>query len=303
MIQSAPFLLVILLMILACGDTSSVSSPSTLPSTNTDGPPEWVWVGPGEEAPACPGNRQADWEGWAYEAATGECGACECGPAACMPPSMVTAHGTLCTSPPYDEGVPVTFDAGQGSDGACVAAAPHLPTSAFRSVVFEPPTLALCTPSQPLDPPPISPRFARACPSNVDEEPPGSFIPCIAPEPDGSCRPGFSDRMEFTERFVDNRTCTPCACSLPVGGSCLVDVFLYGDATCTSTIAALFWLGLDMTPCHDTPAPLPLSAVRMVRRQEDPGACMPISRISEVVGTVEQGDTRVFCCNSKDSLN
>lgn len=306
--QRAAFLLAFLITIPACGDTGSVSTPPDPPTTpvedppNTpvEDPPAWVWVGPQEEAPACPGDHQAEWEGWAYEPATGECGACACSPAACVLPTMVTAHGTLCTDETYDEGVPVTFDAGQGLDEACVTTSPNVPADDFRSVVYGPPSLAPCTPSQPLEPPPISRSLVRACPSNQDEEPPASFIPCIAPEADGSCQPGFSERMEFAERLVDNRTCEPCACGLPTGGNCRFDVHLYGNAACTSQLDTGFRIGLGSTPCHDTPAPLPLSAVRVVPREQEPGACTPTPRISEVLGTVEQDRKRVFCCSSKD---
>lgn len=293
--RSAVFIMATLTASFGCGDTSSVSTPPPPPpSIPMADHQEWLWVGPQGEAPACPGDRQVDWEGWAHETATGDCGACECGPAACVPPSSVTAYASTCRID--DEGVRVTFDAGEGSDGSCVAAVPPVSSNTFASVIFEPPTLAPCTPSQPLEPPPISMKFARACPSSLDEVPPSGFSLCTDPELDGSCRPGFSDRRELTERFVDNRTCAPCACGEPTGGDCRVDVGLYGDASCVDYIVVMNWMGLGFSPCSDTPANLPLSTVRVVLRQQEPGACTPTPSISEVVGTVEQGEKRVFCC-------
>ncbi|WP_437763149.1 hypothetical protein WME77_34615 [Sorangium sp. So ce764] len=79
-------------------------------------------------------------------------------------------------------------------------------------------------------------------------------------------------------------------------------MLLYGDAMCTKQLDTGFGIGLHDTTCHDTPASEPLSAVRVVFTQNEPGSCTPTASVSEVRGLVEHGDTRVFCCADKPLL-
>ncbi|WP_437811248.1 hypothetical protein [Sorangium sp. So ce1078] len=73
-------------------------------------------------------------------------------------------------------------------------------------------------------------------------------------------------------------------------------MLLYGDATCANQLDTGFGIGINDTTCHDTPAPEPLSAVRVILTKNEPGTCAPTTSTSEVRGLVEHGDTRVFCC-------
>jgi hypothetical protein len=279
------------LALLGCGEELDVYGP------RMDDDPVWLWVGPEAKARPCPGDYLAEWEGWDNETSPETCGACTCGTAACVLPSMVTAHASLC--PGSGAGTPVTFNAGASLIGVCTPVASPVARETFASVTYDPPALErACVPSQ-LEPPPISGEFARACPYDPEQGVLPGFIKCITPEDDGLCRPGFSRRLEYATRKRDNRTCTPCACSPPSGGNCRVDVLLYGDATCARQLDTGFGIGLYDTTCHDTPAPEPLSAVRVVFTRNEPGTCTPTTSVSEVRGLVEHGDTRVFCCADK----
>jgi hypothetical protein len=73
-------------------------------------------------------------------------------------------------------------------------------------------------------------------------------------------------------------------------------VLLYGDPKCASQLDTGFGIGLNEPTCHDTPAPLPLAAVRAIFTQNEPGTCTPTTDLSSVQGLVERGETRVFCC-------
>ncbi|XXT22422.1 hypothetical protein WME94_12760 [Sorangium sp. So ce429] len=277
--------------LLGCGDELDVYGP------RMDDDPVWLWVGTEEKAPPCPGDRLVEWEGWADEKVPEVCGTCTCGPAACVLPSTITAHTSLCSNP--GAGTPVTFDAGTSLIGVCTSFDSPVAPDTFASVTYEPPALEReCAPSH-LEPPSISGEFAKVCPFEAEQTAPDEFSLCITPENDGLCRPGFSTRLKYKPRISDNRTCTPCACSAPSGGNCRADVLLYGDATCTNQLDTGFGIGLNDTTCHDTPAPLPLAAVRAIFTHNEPGTCTPTTNLSTVKGLVERGETRVFCCTKK----
>lgn len=276
--------------LLGCGDELELYGP------RMDDHPVWLWTGTKEaDAPTCPGDRLADYEGWSMETALETCGACTCGPAACDLPSTVTAHTSLCSNP--GAGTLVPFNAGGGLIGVCTPVASPVASGAFASVTYEPPALAhACAPSQ-LEPPPISGQFIKACPIDAEQSRRIDFALCITPEHDGACRPEFSKRFESTRRIRDDRTCTPCTCGAPSGGDCRVDVLLYGDGTCTNQLDTGFGIGLGATTCHDASAPLSPSAVRVIFTQNEPGTCTPTTSTSEVRGSVERDEARVFCCD------
>lgn len=275
-------------VLVACGDELGVQGPRM----NDD--PVLLWRGPYDEAPPCPGDRVDYWDGWANEVASDECGPCSCGPATCVAPSTVTTYASIRCEGARKK---VSFTDEEGWRGTCVAIEPPVPDEAFASVMFEAPALApRCEPSPALDPPPIAGVYAKACPLEPPYDAWSRFMLCITPEPDGSCRPAFSTRLEYIKRLRDNRTCTPCTCGAPMGGDCVADVMLYGDAACTTQIGLGAVIGQGDEPCTDVPAPLPLAAVRAVLTREVPGVCTPTPAISKVVGTVEHGEKRVFCC-------
>ncbi|XYH93958.1 hypothetical protein ACMHYB_39835 [Sorangium sp. So ce1128] len=179
----------------------------------------------------------------------------------------------------------------------CTNIMPRLPDDALASVTFNPPAIApSCAPLKQFDPPPISGRFARACPwTGYDAE--YNWLVCIAPEQDGECRPGFSARFEFAERISDDRLCTACDCEAPVGGSCKADVLLFRDAGCTDLMISINGIPQEDTLCADTPADSPLAAARVILAEDAPGTCSPTSSLSTIMGKITRGATRKFCCS------
>jgi hypothetical protein len=254
-------------------------------------PSMWLWVGPHDEAPSCPEGHRPLWDAWSAEALVPqECGACECGPAACVLPPAVTAHAPLC--PGTDD--PRVIEVGASWDGTCTARAPAISADAFASVTYAPPALAPCTPSKAPEPSPVIAAFARTCAAKFGDDVPAGFLVCLPPYDNGSCPPGLEKRIELTEEHIDKRTCTPCACGAPEGGTCVADVFLYGDSTCSAQIDAALTVDQKDTPCHDISSPLPLVAMRAEMTEAEPGSCTP--SVSTVIGTVEQGAAYPLCC-------
>ncbi|WP_437936897.1 hypothetical protein [Sorangium sp. So ce341] len=282
--------------LLGCGEDLEIPSP------RTDDDPVLLWVGDTPDFPICPGGRLDYWEGWAAlrtdPQRQNECGTCACSPAACVLPDSVTTHeAPLCA----DEGIKVHFAGAADPPGHCVKPSPLVPGDAFASVTIKPPTMApSCEPSKQLTPPPLGGRFARACPWTGEYVASFDGLVCIAPESDGSCRPGFVARFEFQEKIRDARTCTPCECGAPVGGNCVADVMLFSDASCSDMLISINGIGTEEGICYGAPADSPLAGVRVVFARDEPGTCSPTTTVSLVDGTIESGETRTFCCSSAD---
>ncbi|XXY19658.1 hypothetical protein WME88_08440 [Sorangium sp. So ce216] len=216
-----------------------------------------------------------------------------------MLPSEFMAHeATLCA----DEGISVKFDTAKYQRGECIEADPLVPDEELSSITLNPPAVApRCEPSQQFSPPPLIGIFARACPWVEGDFADFGGLTCIAPDPDGSCPPGFSGRFEFQERISDARTCTPCTCGDPSGGRCLADVLLFRDTGCSDLITLSN--GVETPACIDTQPNWSLAAARVILAHEEPGACSPTVTTSRVEGTIESGETRVFCCTERRIIN
>ncbi|WP_437899331.1 hypothetical protein [Sorangium sp. So ce124] len=255
--------------------------------------PMWLWSGDHEDAAPCPGDRKIWWEGWVDEVFPPECGPCACSPARCAPPTGVTSHAAACPG----EGLPSSLEADDVLDAACTVPALSIPASSLASVTYRPPTLAPCTPSPTPEPPPIDGIFARACRAGqANETPPPGWSLCRPPEDDGTCRIEFPIRREFSTLGPDDRTCSPCECGPPSGGSCRMTVTLYGDTRCSRPLDSAELSDTDVPLCHDLTAPAELTAFRVdvIRREE--GACTPKRATSMASGTIEKGEHHVACC-------
>ncbi|KYF72709.1 hypothetical protein [Sorangium cellulosum] len=283
--------------LLGCGEDIEIPTP------RTDDNPVLLWVGDTPDFPMCPEGRLDYWDGWAdvrtdpqYQ---NECGTCACSPAVCGLPDSVKAHeAPLCA----DEGVKVNVAGAADPPGHCVKTSPLVPGDAFASVTIKPPMMApACKPSKGT-PPPLTGTFARACPWTGEYRTGFDGLVCIAPERDGSCRPGFSARFEFQEKSRDARTCTPCECGAPVGGSCVADVLLFSDTTCSDMLISINGIGTEEEICYGAPAASPLAGVRVVFARDEPGTCTPTTTVSMVDGTIESGETRTFCCSSAEII-
>jgi hypothetical protein len=140
--------------------------------------------------------------------------------------------------------------------------------------------------------------FARACEAEqtTDIRPEGTSF-CITPEPDGHCRSGFKIQREFTTRGADHRTCSPCECDPPRGGSCAALVTLYGDTSCASPFDSTTLSDTDAPRCHDITAGAELTAFRVQVVQQQNGTCTPKRAQSVVYGTIEEVEHHVVCCH------
>ncbi|WP_437299231.1 hypothetical protein [Sorangium sp. So ce426] len=258
-----------------------------------------LWVGDTPDFPICPRGRLDYWDGWADVSMNpqyhNECGPCACGPAACaLPDRMLVHEAPLCA----DEGIKIDLTGAADPPGHCTETSPSVPGDAFASVTLKPPTMAdRCDPVKDLVPPPLDGKFARACPWTGEYVTDFKGLACITPEDDGSCRLGFDMRFEFQEKIRDARTCTPCKCGNPVGGSCVADVLLFSDASCSNMLTSINGIGTREDACYTTHEDSPLAGVRVVFAQDEPGACSPTTDVSLVDGTIESGETRIFCCS------
>lgn len=276
----------------ACAAEEEFLAP---PRSEEDAQPMWLWTGNYWDAAPCPYGHDVRWEGWAAEVLAPECGPCACGPAECVPPSGVTTHASTCPG----EGLPNSFEADEVHNTACIVPRLPIPDISFASVTYHPPIFAPCAPSPTPEPPPMDGIFARACVAKqATETNPAGWSFCIAPERDGSCRPGFKIRREFTTRGPDHRTCAPCECGPPSGGSCSVMVTLYGDTSCTSPFDSTVVSDTDVPLCHDITATAELTAFRLNVIHRGEGACTPKRPVSMVYGVVEEGERHVACCHN-----
>ncbi|WP_437975095.1 hypothetical protein WMF11_44620 [Sorangium sp. So ce295] len=280
--------------LLACEDESFV--PLAPPQVDA-APVLWMWVGPRDEAPSCIDGQAPKWEGWMLEAPERQpetCEGCTCGQAACVLPSKVTTSAASCPRGGSSVDVSVHVDAGEAWDGTCAALPSPVEPDERASVVYEPPALSPCTPSGTPEPPPLPARFVRVCAGNTAQEPPG-FIACMQATREGRCDLALT-RLEFFEELIDHRACPPCACDPPAGGTCLADVVLHGDSTCSDRVDAALSLGLGDVRCADVRSPLALGAMSAVLVDAEPGACSP--SVPVVTGAVERREPRVVCAFS-----
>ncbi|WP_437745630.1 hypothetical protein WMF39_11740 [Sorangium sp. So ce1504] len=280
--------------LLGCGDGIEIPRP------RANANPVMLWVGDTPDFPICPDGRLDYWDGWADVSMNPQyqnvCGPCACGPAACaLPDRMLVHEAPLCAG----EGMKIDLAGAADPPGHCAEISSPVPGDAFTAVTLKPPTMAdKCHPSKDLNPPPLSGKFARACPWTDEYVTDFKGLACITPEDDGSCRLGFDTRFEFQEKLRDARTCTPCECGKPVGGSCIADVLLFSDASCSNMLASINEVRTEEEICREAHEALPLAAVRVVFAQDEPGTCSPTTAVSLVDGTIESGETRIFCCSS-----
>ncbi|WP_437632755.1 hypothetical protein [Sorangium sp. So ce854] len=199
----------------------------------------------------------------------------------------MTANGAAC---PGGGGSRVV-DAGEGWDGTCVALPSPVQAEQLASVLYEPPVLAPCTPSETPEPPPVAATFVRVCAGNTAQKPP-AFVACMQAGSDGTCRDGLV-RHEFFEELIDGRACAPCECGPPEEGNCVADVTLYGDSQCSDRVDAALGMGLGEMRCANVSSPLPLSAMRAALVEAEPGTCSP--SVPAVIGALERHEPHVVC--------
>jgi hypothetical protein len=124
---------------------------------------------------------------------------------------------------------------------------------------------------------------------------PPDFSMCIYHEADVSCPDAYPDKHLVYAGFDDQRACSPCACSAPVGSSCTAALSVFKDGACSASLLGSVPISSSKSSCFDlAPAGLPLGSKTVGALAYGPGTCMPSG--GEASGTVEASGPSTFCC-------
>lgn len=310
----------------AGGSGSSVSSgpeAACLGQCAPLGPGEWLgplllWIGKEGEAPECPPSAPVDGSLVFTDLnAPNTCGVCKCDApsGACTRPISLTAGAATCAG--EGSGVPHTsFDAPAGWTGACTAASP-IPkdqkcnnVNCVQSLTIAP--LALAETACAVTVAPIAEKLsytwgtaARSChgltqgscasPSEIcAPAAEAGFAQCLVREGDKECPAPYTVRHVFYDDLMDTRSCSPCSCSAPVGGTCSSFVSVFSDGSCSSPVGAVT---VDATgsKCFDiAPSGQALGSKLATEPVYSPGVCQ-ISG-GEPSGEAVPAEPSTFCC-------
>ena len=118
---------------------------------------------------------------------------------------------------------------------------------------------------------------------------------CIYHEADVSCPDAYPDKHLVYAGFDDQRTCSSCACSAPVGSSCTAALSVFKDGACSVPLLGSLPISSSGPACVDlVPAGLPLGSKTVTALAYAAGNCMPSG--GEASGTVEASGPSTFCC-------
>ena len=246
------------------------------------------------------------------------CGTCACSSPSgtCGPPLALTASSKPCNTP---GAVTSPFNGPAAWDGACTAQdcigqGPSCTQSlSVQSLTAAP--LAMteqgCTPSVVVPQNLSAPSWttaALACRGMVTSGPgcsdpgqtcmpsavPPDFSMCIYHEGDASCPDSYPQKHLVYAGFDDQRACSDCACSAPVGSACTAALSVFKDGACSVPL-----LGLPISSsgpaCVDlVPAGLPLGSKMVTALAYEAGTCMPSG--GEASGSVTASGPSTFCC-------
>ena len=304
------------------GGTSSCSgSCEPLPPAGWDGP-FLLSLSPEGTAPACP----ADAPVVAYQGHDGlnvppaSCGACSCSAPSgtCAPPLSLATSSKPCGDL---SGMTTPFDGPAAWDGSCTAndCISPAPSCAHpmsvQSLTAEPLILTEqgCTPLIGVAQDASAPSWttavlacrgtptlgllcsdpAKMC---VQAAAPPEFAMCIYHEADVSCPGAYPEKHLVYAGFDDQRACSACACSAPVGSNCTATLSVFKDAGCTAQQLLLSDPVSSSGPaCFDlVPAGLPLGSKTLTALAYQAGTCTPSG--GEASGTVEASGPSTFCC-------
>jgi hypothetical protein len=123
---------------------------------------------------------------------------------------------------------------------------------------------------------------------------PPDFSMCIYHEADVSCPDAYPDKHLVYAGFDDQRACSPCACSAPVGSSCSAALSVFKDGACSVPLLSAP-ISSSKSACFDlVPAGLPLGSKTVTALAYAAGTCVPSG--GEASGTVEAAGPSTFCC-------
>jgi hypothetical protein len=252
------------------------------------------------------------------------CPACACAEplGTCKLPETWTVSSEKC----YSGGIETPFDPPAGWDGACSAddtipagqlcnGKPCVRSLTVSAPVIEEQPCAVLTghagPGEPpkiasIAPPPTS-TTARACapsePWSICQEEPdklcmpkvgSEFSTCVRKAGDAACPEGWPVRhVVYNDVDVDT-SCSPCECSAPTGGSCVVSFDAHTTTTCEGMSAGTFASSNDPPQCVDIMPGVELSGKTAEVFSYEKGACTP-SGGDPVVDVKLDGPTTLCC--------
>ncbi len=305
------------------GGTTSGEGPACAGQCVPLGPGEWLgpmllWKGKEGGEPACPPSAPVSGTRvFAELNAPTSCGACECGAptGSCALSTTLTAYNSTACPAPADA-VPTSFDAPATWDGSC-ASVNSIPANqkcngvnCVQQLTIAPLTLTeescgvITTPIASKQPSAWG-AVAQTChgvasgscasPSEIcaPAVEPG-FEQCIAQFGDRECPKAYSQKSVFYYGFEDTRDCSPCACSAPVGSTCLAYVSVFKDAACSTPVVAAT---VDETgsACVDIlPSGQALGSKSATKPVYTPGVCQASG--GEPIGAATPEEPLTFCC-------
>ncbi|MFS8066439.1 MAG: hypothetical protein ACMG6S_08700 [Byssovorax sp.] len=300
------------------GGCSGTCAP-LLPFGGWEGP-ALLWLGPEGMEPACPAQAPVI----AYQGHDGlnalpaSCGTCICSSPSgtCAPPLSLTASAKPCNS---TGAITSPFNGPAAWDGACTAQDCISPNpSCSQSLSVQSLTAAPlamteqgCTPSiivpQNLSTPTWT-TAALACRGMVTSGPgcsdpgqtcvpsavPPDFSMCIYHEADVSCPDSYPQKHLVYAGFDDQRACSDCACSAPVGSACTAALSVFKDGACSVPLLSAP-ISSSGSACFDlVPAGLPLGSKTVTALAYEAGTCMASG--GEASGSLAASGPSTFCC-------
>ena len=286
------------------------------------GPVEWLgpallWIGKENEAPECPPTAPVDSALMYNELnAPNVCASCECAAptGSCALPTALTAASSQC--PGDAAGVAHTsFDAPAGWSGACTTE-DSIPANqkcngvaCVQSLTIAPITLteapcAVSTTPIASKQPYVWGTAALACHGSAAGSCMGAAEVCTPPAPDGfkqcllqrgdnECPSAYPQKHLFYKGFTDTRSCTPCACSTPVGSTCSAQVSIFKDSACSAPILT-YAIGASGPKCLDMLSGVALGSKLATEPVYTPGVCQVSG--GEAIGEAVPEELSTFCC-------
>ena len=282
-----------------------------------------LWYGPPADQPSCPSWAPASVnEGYAdLTSPPTTCLACECKPptGACTLPATITASSTICNTPgnTWTSFNPPADWAGECTQANAIPAGKLCGGSpCVQSVAIGPLILTEggCTPTLPTPPalgPGDSPAWGtvaiacsndhrgqcsnpgETCAPNVPPPPPG-FQVCVGTLDDHTCPDEFPDKHVFHKEFHDGRTCSPCTCEPPSGGTCTGAISIFNDSACGVPLPLTLSVGNVGPACGTVPPGSGLASKSAGPLTYTAGMCQPSG--GEPTGAIELIEPKTFCC-------
>jgi hypothetical protein len=284
-----------------------------------------LWHGALVDQPPCPSWAPAqNREGNADLTSTpASCVACACQPptGTCALPAKITAsNAPTCAAP---GNISLSFDPPAGWAGECTQSN-AIPAGVLcggvpcvQSVSIEPLILTEtgCMPTIPTPPAPPpgpgdSPTWSTVaitcgsdhhgqcsdpgdtCAPNLPPLPPGFQI-CVSAFGDQQCEEGFPDKHVFYRDFHDGRSCTPCACDAPSGGTCTGAISVFDGSVCSGLLLTLD-VANDGKKCSGLVPGSGLASKSAGPLTYSAGVCPPSG--GEPTGALEPITPKTFCC-------